>query len=171
MVKKLDFETMIEECEKHKIDYYGMDRDDMFFALAGISELPEFKKVGVFKREVSEKRRERLEKKNEQIPEKTIFPIELKSKVLAIIGKSPLAFNGQDLTRDDQVSNFTFDRKVKCYCGETFTMTHKLKDGGPMNPGTGIERKENVELKLCPNVHCLKQGNKFVQRQWTFLEV
>ena len=166
MVNKPDFEKLVEECEKHEINYYNMDRNDMFFALAGISELPEFKKVGVFKREVSEKQRERLEKKQEAIPEKTVFPIELKSKVLEIIAKSPLAFNGQDLTRDDQVSNFTWDRRVKCYCGEQFTMTTKLLD-----IGTGIEKKENVELKLCPNVHCLKKDNKFVQRQWTFLEV
>ncbi len=164
MVKKPKFETLISECLKYDINTYNMNANDMFFALAGKSELPEFKAVAVFARNISDKQRDRAEKKQEAIPEKTVFPIELKSKVLKVIEKNPLAYNGYDFTRDDNVTNYSWEKNFECICGQAIEMTRKFKD-----VNTGVNRTEDVDLKLCTNLRCLEKDNRSVKRQWVLV--
>ena len=174
MIEKLekpDFETLVDECNKYKIDCFDKGRNDLFYALAGVSKLAVFDKVGVFKRDISDREMKRREEKQEQIPQKTVYPLALKSKVLAIIAKNPLAFNGYDFTNDTQITNYTFSKKVSCFCGNTFDMVRKYKKrvSGKMET-RGKELQEDVDIKYCDNPHCLKVGNGYKQRKWIYLE-
>ena len=167
---KPDFATLVKECNKKKIDCYGMDRNGLFFALAGESKLPEFEKVGVFKRNISDREMKKLEDKQQQIPQKTVYPIELESKVLAIIEKNPLSFNNYDFTNNTQVLNFTFEQKFECFCGNTIEMVRKYYKKDRKGMDKGSERKEFDDIKYCENPHCLKDGTEFKQRKWIYLD-
>ena len=174
-VEKPDFATLVKEANKKKIDCFEKDRNGLFFSLAGDSKLEGFEKVGVFERNISEKEMKRREDKGEQIPQKTVYQIELESKVLAIIEKNPLAFNGYDFTNDNQTLNYTFSKKVQCYCGNTFDMVREYQKKTRTEKLSfevgGKIIKEDVDIKYCDNPTCLKIGNEFKQRKWIYLEV
>jgi len=122
-VEKPSLEELISEADKYGIPYFEDNQHTLFFKLAGISKLPEFEKVEVINRKVSDKELERREKNNEQIPGKTVFPKRIRKKIYKQLEKNPLSFNCYDFTNPDNDVHFTFEKRVKCHCGENFVMS------------------------------------------------
>ena len=68
---------------------------------------------------------EKLEKKNEQIPQDTFIPEENYDDWMKIIAKSPMAFNAVDLSDHSTETVHLLDKnkkKVQCVCGATFSI-------------------------------------------------
>jgi len=122
-VEKPSLEQLIGEADKHGIPFFEDDQHSLFFKLAGISKLPEFEKVEVINRKVSNSELEKREKNHEQIPGKTLYPKKLRKKIYKILEKNPLAFNNYDFTNPNSSVHYSFEKKVRCWCGESFTMS------------------------------------------------
>lgn len=144
-VKKPSFKKLIEEAQKLKIKYFGLDKHKLFFELAGKSELPEYKNIGVFERPISARELRRREKVNEQLPGKTVYPKSIEDKVLKVLEKNALAFNDYDFTNPDNVIHFSFTKKITCWCGATVEFEKQFRDAA-----TGVlKRPEPVSEVIC----------------------
>lgn len=144
-IKKPSFKKLIEEAQRLKVKYFGLDRHKLFFELAGKSELPEYKNIGVFERPISARELRRREKASEQLPGKTVFPRSFENQILKVLERDALAFNNFDFTSPNNKIHFSFTKKIECWCGATVKFEKQFRDAG-----TGVlKRPEPVEEVIC----------------------